>query len=452
MDAPTYSLDELARHDGRDGTYWIAVKGEIYDVTDFVSRHPGGSSMLELGAGREATVLFESYHPGASLARAHRVLGRHGKHLGRLDPADADVYGDPEFFETVQTRVHEHLGQRGLDVHSGATIAVVEALVVVLITLVAWYARAFHASYIGAVVAGLMMGRMGFLMHSGNHSALGRKTRRNSFAAALMEYMGGSSFVWRYAHQVAHHGKPNIYGADNDCEIGVPLLRFHPKIERRPIHRIQHIGLAIGMSIGLVKWIITDVVALSRGRIVHASFFVSSARWWRAMLYKALWLVGHVIVPVILLGPLHGLLTTFVMLAVGAYYMEGVFIVNHIQDGLVPPGDCHWAEQQVRGTANWSSGSRFANFISGGLNHQIEHHLFPSMAVHLYPIIAPVVRKTCEEYRIPYRDYSGFFPALWGTVSFLHALGWSDSTTDDAEPDVVSSASEVRGAQPLGSP
>lgn len=435
------TMEEVARHDGRGGTFWIVVDGQVYDVTEFVPRHPG-RGLLKIAAGRQSTALFESYHPGPSLERARRVLGRKAVHVGVLDPSEAETRGDPAFFETVQQRVRARLEERGLDYRSGGWIAASEAVVVATLYAVAWYFRAFDGSYLAAVAGGVLMARMGFLMHSGNHASIGRRSARNRLAGLLMEYIGGSSIVWRYAHQVAHHGNPNIYGADNDCEIGKPLLRFHSSIEHRPWHRIQHIGLAIGMSLGMVKWLISDVPHLWRGYVGNATFHLERRDLMLAMLHKAAWAAVHVAIPVAMLGWVHGLLTTLVMLAIGAYYMEGIFIVNHLQRDLVPPTDRHWAEQQVLGTANWGAASRWSNFISGGLNHQIEHHLFPSMAVHLYPVIAPVVRQTCQDYGLEYRNYRGFWPALWGTIGFLHGLGWpKPATASDTVPHEGSSLS-----------
>jgi linoleoyl-CoA desaturase len=87
----------------------------------------------------------------------------------------------------------------------------------------------------------------------------------------------------------------------------------------------------------------------------------------------------------------------------------------------------------VQGTANWGAGLRWTNWISGGLNHQIEHHLFPSMSIHLYPVISPVVRRTCEEFGLAYRDYPGFWIALWECMGYLHELG-RPAAASEGEP------------------
>lgn len=424
-------MTEVARHDGRDGTYWMEIGGEVYDVTAFVPRHPGGR-LLELGAGRHSTTLFESYHPGPSLERARRVLGKKARHVGSLPAAEREPYGDPAFFEAVRSRVDALLRERGLDYRSGGWILGLESVVLVLLFLGAWAWRITDGSILAAVLGGLVMARLGFAMHCGNHAAVGHRSRGNVAVGTLMDLIGGSSTVWQATHQVSHHGKPNVRGFDNDAEIGFPLLRFHPALPHRPWHRIQTVGLAIGMSLGLLKWVISDLKYLATGRAVHVAVRFSRAATLKTLAFKSLWVAMHVVVPVITVGPLLGLVGTLVMMAVAAYYMEGIFILNHLQPDLVPAPDVHWAVQQVQGTANWGAGKRWTNWISGGLNHQIEHHLFPSMAIHLYPIVSPVVRRTCEEFGLSYRDYPGFVSAMASCAGYLHALGRPGPQADAA--------------------
>jgi fatty acid desaturase/predicted heme/steroid binding protein len=436
------TLEELARHDGRDGTYWMEVQGEVYDVTAFVPKHPG-RGLLKLGAGRQATTLFESYHPGRSLDHARRALtamAKKGQRVGTLEPSAREVYGDPAFFDSLRGKVDDELKARGLNYHSGGRLLAFEYAILVALFLGAWALRTWSGSlaysYLAAIVGGLVVARLGFAMHTGNHAAVGKRGFGSLVAGSLMDLVGGSSLVWRASHQVSHHGKPNIRGADNDAEIGYPFLRFHPELPRKPAHRLQTVTLGVGMSIGLIKWIISDVIHAKRGKVTHAAFHVSRGEWAKLIVFKSLWVAMHVVVPVIVLGPLHGILTMMVMMAIGAYYMEGIFIVNHLQKGLVPRAGAHWAEQQVQGSANWSSGSRWANWLSGGLNHQIEHHLFPSVSIYLYPVISPIVRRTCAEHGLEYRDYQGFFPALSACAGYLHDLGKPDpaGAVIDAEP------------------
>jgi len=97
--------------------------------------------------------------------------------------------------------------------------------------------------------------------------------------------------------------------------------------------------------------------------------------------------------------------------------------VNHIQDELVPPTNSHWAAKQVQSTANWGSGSHLWNFVSGGLNHQIEHHLFPSHSIYLYPLMSPVVKRVCEKHGLAYKNFANFPEAYIAMVTYLKDLG-----------------------------
>merc|ERR1712054_92006 len=106
--------------------------------------------------------------------------------------------------------------------------------------------------------------------------------------------------------------------------------------------------------------------------------------------------------------------------------MENTFIVNHIQKDLIAPVGCHWATSNVFASANWQSGSKFWCWMSGGLNHQIEHHLFPSISHYYYPMLSPIVKKTCEEYNLPYNNFETFTDCWNSMRSYLYEPGQKD--------------------------
>ena len=153
------------------------------------------------------------------------------------------------------------------------------------------------------------------------------------------------------------------------------------------------------------------------------SFAVSWRQWLLLLALKLCWLCLRVLCPLLLFPLPWALLLILLPLGIGAHYLENIFIVNHIQHGLVPPAAAHWAVKQVAATSNWQSGSRLWNVVSGGLNHQIEHHLFPSMSIHLYPLIQPVVAACCADFDLPYHNYPSFLAAYKDMSRFLHAMG-----------------------------
>ena len=100
------SMAEVARHDGRGGSLWTVIEGEVYDISEFARDHPGGS-IIRLAAGQQADALLESYHSSAATRRVRAVLRRRARHVGSLRPEDRAPRGDPAFFTTVRARVEQ---------------------------------------------------------------------------------------------------------------------------------------------------------------------------------------------------------------------------------------------------------------------------------------------------------------------------------------------------------
>jgi fatty acid desaturase len=184
-------------------------------------------------------------------------------------------------------------------------------------------------------------------------------------------------------------------------------------VEPHPMQKWQHITTFVGMSLGFYKWFVVDFFNFWSGNVGSVYFHVQRRDWYRLLFFKSLWVVTHVIPSLYYLGfgRTMGLMAVYMIL--GAQYLENIFIVNHIQEDLAhPPQTAHWANKQVLASCNWAAGSTFWNWFSGGLNHQIEHHLFPAISIYLYPSISQIVRDTCKEFNLPYHSYSSF-PRAW---------------------------------------
>jgi len=429
------ALTEVRRHDGRDGSYWTAIYGTVYDISHFMTQHPGGSDVIRLAAGRDATCLFESYHPGSKIEKITKVLKtmkvvgplvNDEPELPDLSPPSpyASLRKDDLFFRTCRDRVEAYLAQHKLGRYFYPIVALGEVFITVALYMFATYLVSWRGSFLGAIALGLLTGRIGFLMHCGNHAAVSSMPVMNSFAGWLMGIVGSSHVVWGHEHQIAHHCDPNEPGKDNDCTIGDPYLRFHPAVKPSFWQRYQHITTFIGITIGFFKWYVGDFSVFREGRVGSVRFSPTRKDWIILLMFKAQWLVLHVFIPWYMTGFARMMALLFLFMGVGAHYLENVFIVNHIQEECNnPPKDAHWATKQVITTVNWGSESHFWNWFSGGLNHQIEHHLFPSLSIYLYPFISPIVQQTCKEFDIPYRNYKTFPEAWMAVFNYLKALG-----------------------------
>mmetsp|Transcript_3739 Transcript_3739/g.9392 ORF Transcript_3739/g.9392 Transcript_3739/m.9392 type:complete len:450 (-) Transcript_3739:263-1612(-) len=413
---------ELAAHNGRDGTYWLSIHGTVYDMTDFyrAGAHPGGE-ILRTAAGRDGTCLYESYHPFVSQSKVAAMLRARCRKVGVF--LDQDPLGNDGFWKTVSARAREALKKAGRTHHSSA-VATTEAVITVMVYYALMVYINITASFLGAVALGFVTGRMGFLMHAGVHCGFSDNSWVNYVVGLTMDMAGGNHTVWAYEHNVAHHGSTQEAFKDNDATIGKPHVRLHPEVEHRWYQRYQQFYLFVAMTFGFFRWFVADVISIGEGRVGSISFYAQPAELASCFFFKLCKLVLFFLIP----AYLHGLSTAagliFVHYAIGAHYLENIFIVNHIQDDTYPDPKRHWAEKQLEGTWNWRSGSTIANWISGGLNHQIEHHLFPAMAPGAYPVIQPVVKKTCEEYGIAYNSFDSFseaWLAMWRNVRDLGA-------------------------------
>lgn len=172
----------------------MAVHGEVYDMTEFLvnNKHPGGQ-ILRTGAGRDGTCMYESYHSSQAVPKVEKYLRHHCVHLGPF--LDQAPLGDPAFWNTVSSRVDAKLKEVGRTRHDtglalleyGVTLALFYGLVVYNI---------MYCSYWAAAVLGVVVSRLGFIMHAGCHMSTTQSPTMNFLAGIAMDIAGGSSTVW----------------------------------------------------------------------------------------------------------------------------------------------------------------------------------------------------------------------------------------------------------------
>lgn len=284
-------------------------------------------------------------------------------------------------------------------------------------------------------MAGFCTSRMGFLMHMGNHSAISRSPFWNGFVGTFHNLIGSSWQIWTMEHQVAHHMHPNELGKDNDYSIGSPVLRFNRFIQHTPFHALNHVTTWLAMAGGTWRWYIADMSCIWNGEVGSVKWFSSSSDVLVLSLWKCFWLLRWMVIPIYNFGPFYGMVPSIIINTWAAYQMECTFIVNHIQTALEPDDKTHWSVRQIGTTTNWASGSLFWNWFSGGLNHQVEHHLFPSLTHHLYPLIHPIVLQTCKEFNIPFYNFKTYASAWKATNRHLETLAYDD--TDPKRPTPI---------------
>lgn len=285
------------------------------------------------------------------------------------------------------------------------------------------------------ILSGLGMAGIGMgVMHDAIHGSYSKNSKLNKILGYAMNLIGANATVWKLQHNVLHHTYTNIQESDDD--INMPFfLRFSPHKKKYRIHRFQFIYVWFFYSISTVAWItIKDFARLSRYRKMG---LIDSAREFRSSLLKLIaWKLFYysfaLILPVIFLPFSFGLilLAFLSMHIVTGLLISCVFQVAHIMpDTDYPQANAkgeienNWFVHQFLTTSNFSPKNRIFSWLIGGLNYQIEHHLFPNICHVHYHQIAPIVKDTALEYGIPYNVKSTFAGAIYDHVKMLKSLG-----------------------------
>jgi linoleoyl-CoA desaturase len=310
--------------------------------------------------------------------------------------------------------------------------AVIFAWLALSYALLLFVVAAWWQALLVAVSLGLAMASVGFsIQHDGAHQAYSRHAWVNKLMAMTVNLIGASSYFWHWKHDVFHHTYVNITGHDTDIDVG-PFARLSPHQPRRWIHRWQHLYMWLLYGLMTVRWhVYGDFHDLIAGKVgVHK---VPRPRGWDLAVFlggKAVFLLGLALP--LLVHPVWVVLLfyTTASLVVGLA-MSIVFQLAH----CVPEADFPlprpstgrmekpWAVHQVETTVDYARRSRVLAWLLGGLNFQIEHHLFPRMCHVNYPAISGLVEETCREFGVRYAEHASVLAGLRSHFRWLRRMG-----------------------------
>lgn len=290
---------------------------------------------------------------------------------------------------------------------------------------------------------GLNAAFIGFnVMHDGCHGSYSNKAWINELMGLSLNLLGANSFFWKTKHNVAHHTYTNIDGWDSDI-VQASLLRFTPTQKRRAVHRYQHIYAPILYGFLSIAWVLAnDFEKYYKGAVLQTKIRRFGAKerfiFW---VTKVFYLIAYLIVPIYFLGFLPWLIGYLVMNFVLGITLAFVFQLAHVVDVVAfedaREEDLHleeeWAEHQLRTTANFATKSRFLSWFLGGLNFQIEHHLFPRISHVHYPDLHEIVKEVCARHGVTYHEYPSLNTALAAHFRTLRILGQQENLVPAAE-------------------
>lgn len=309
--------------------------------------------------------------------------------------------------------------------------------------ILAWFALSYvgllcaptlYAALLAGLSLALAAAALGFsVFHDANHGTLFRRATANLRAAQLCSVLlGPSRYFWVDKHQRLHHRQPNVLGWDDDLETR-GFLRLSPACTWEPRFRRQELKAVVYYGFNTLEWLFwKDFRCLAQGRLNKwRAVDLGAQERAELLVCKALYVLLFVLPPFVVLPLLWAVAAFILFHLVFSWMMAIVFQVAHLTPGMdfggVREGD-DWASHQVRTTADFATSSRLATWFTGGLNHQIEHHLFPNVAHTHYPGLRPIVRTIAERHGLECHDLGGALSALRQHFALLKALGDQESS------------------------
>ena len=281
---------------------------------------------------------------------------------------------------------------------------------------------------LGVITAGIGFG----IQHDGAHHAYSISLWVNKLTAMSLDMIGGSSYIWHWKHDVFHHTYTNIIGYDTDLEVGI-FGRLAPDQPKLPFHRWQHYYLWLLYGFLAVKWhFYDDFNSLITGKIADRVYprpkrgnlviFLGGKLVFLAIafvipaLFHSIWLVlaSYGLVAFVL-----GIVLSVVFQL--AHVVEEADFPIPIAETSIIEND--WAVHQIETTVNFSRNNPFMTWLLGGLNFQVEHHLFPNICHINYPAISKVVEQTCQEFGVKYNYHNSFWKGCLSHFYWLRRMG-----------------------------
>jgi linoleoyl-CoA desaturase len=346
-----------------------------------------------------------------------------------------------DFLPTVTKRVNEYFKTNGISKHANAEM-VFKTVFMFALYLVPYFLIISGISTNGWVLLGLCslmgLGMAGIglsVMHDANHGAYSNKNWINNLVGYSLNIVGGNAFNWKVQHNVLHHTYTNVHDADEDISPR-GVLRMCPTSPWKAMHKFQH--LYAWFFYGLLTFVWVMIKDYARILKYQKEGLVKKQKAdirmeWLILIASKLFYIGYMFVIPALLLPVAWwqiLVGFFVMHYISGFILAIIFQPAHVIDGTEYPMpddngqlENSWAIHQLLTTTNFATSNYLFSWYVGGLNSQVEHHLFPNICHVHYRKISSIVRETAHEFGLPYKDHKTFGGALLMHAKMLKELG-----------------------------
>jgi linoleoyl-CoA desaturase len=346
-----------------------------------------------------------------------------------------------EFSSTLNKRVNDYFKSNDLTRHANTEMVIKTIFMFALyfgpyglilsgiITGAGWLILLSVAMSLGLAGIGLSV------MHDANHGAYSQKKWLNTTIGYSLNLVGANAFNWKLQHNVLHHTYTNVHDEDEDI-VSKGVFRLTPHENWKGFHRFQFVYAWFLYGLMTIVWMafkdFNRIVKYHKTGLAQKNNANMTKEWVILIATKIIYVTYIFILPLVFtaLPWWEILIGILIMHYIAGFLLAIIFQPAHVIEGTEFPLpdetntlENNWAIHQLLTTTNFGNKSRWFSWYVGGLNFQIEHHLFPNICHVHYRKIAGIVKETAHEFGLPYKSANTFMGALVGHARLLRQLG-----------------------------
>ncbi len=341
-----------------------------------------------------------------------------------------------EFFNALKQEVDSYFEKNGISKTGNwklytKTLILIPSAIAIYFTLM-MVSLHWSVSSLLWVIFGLNMAAIGFnIMHDACHGSFSTRGWVNELFGLTNNFLGGNAFLWKLKHNIIHHTYTNVDGVDDDIN-NMPFMRQCSTQPWKPMHRFQSIYMFFLYGFTSLFMFFMDYVKYFSKRVHTTPLKKMDAKehiiFWGGKLF---FIIFYIVIPILVIGwkawLIGFLISQFTLGLTLAIVFQLAHVVEHAEfesAGVDPVKiENEWAIHQVKTTANFAFSNKLVTWFVGGLNYQIEHHLFPRISHIHYPEISKIVRETCAKFELNYIYFPTTRAAVVSHVRFMNQMG-----------------------------
>lgn len=345
-----------------------------------------------------------------------------------------------KFFRTLNKRVNSYFKENNIKKTGNGKLyfktAVVLTLFILPIVLMYFIKMPLWLMLLLCVVVGFGMAGVGMnVMHDSIHESFSSKKWVNKIFGSTIYVMAGNVYNWQVQHNVLHHTFTNVHGHDDDIDTG-GIMRFTKHDKWKGIYRLQQIYSVFLYGLLTINWALVVDFKQMRGYLKRKLSYGKSVNpkkeWTILVITKVLYYLIWIVLPLVFMDITwwQWLIGFFAMHYTAGIILSLIFQLAHVVPNVEMPvpdkeGNLEhtWAIHQLYTTSNFAPKNKFISWYTGGLNHQVEHHIFPNISHIHYGKISKIVKETAKEFNLPYNEYKTTRRAIIEHFKQLNLLG-----------------------------